>query len=137
MNISKFFLVPIGLPGMGKTTLSRFVSAQANRKIRLSQFNQPIQSNNLGHKLPLEYGFESFGSNYPNGQTLPLTASKGAQQSASEPEVEIKFSKISYDKMLTDNMSIYQEQNPEVDMHHAIDITRGYSDRDYLAAITL
>lgn len=26
-NVTKFFLVPIGLPGMGKTTLSRFLSA--------------------------------------------------------------------------------------------------------------
>ena len=51
-------------------------------------------------------------------------------------DIEIGFHKISYDRMLTDNMRIYQEQHPDVDMHVAIDITRGYSDRDYLEAVT-
>lgn len=49
----------------------------------------------------------------------------------------MKFHKISYDKMLTDNMRVYQEEHPDVDMHVAIDITRGFSDRDYLEAIHL
>jgi hypothetical protein len=26
-QVNKYFLVPVGLPGMGKTTLSRFLSA--------------------------------------------------------------------------------------------------------------
>ena len=32
-KVTKFFLVPIGLPGMGKTTLSRFLSANSQTYI--------------------------------------------------------------------------------------------------------
>jgi hypothetical protein len=65
---------------------------------------------------------------------LPLV--KG-RTDISDLEIEFNFHKISYDRMLTENMRTYQKEHPNVDMHVAIDITRGYSDRDYLDAIAL
>lgn len=41
-NVTKFFLVPIGLPGMGKSTLSRFLSATSQQYFN-ERFNQNIQ----------------------------------------------------------------------------------------------
>lgn len=38
-EVNKFFLVPVGLPGMGKTTLSRFLSATSQQYIN-DRFNQ-------------------------------------------------------------------------------------------------
>jgi len=42
-NVSKFFLVPIGLPGMGKTTLSRFLSATSQSYFN-ERFNKQIMA---------------------------------------------------------------------------------------------
>ena len=42
--------------------------------------------------------------------------------------LKIEFSKISYDRILTQNMKDYQDQNPGVNMHHAIDIIRPKAD---------
>ena len=53
-SISKFFVVPIGLPGMGKTTLSRFLLNSKNYTVT---YPPPVkkqlttQGINLGHKM--------------------------------------------------------------------------------------
>lgn len=52
-SIKKFFVVPIGLPGMGKTTLSRFL---LNSKSYSVTYPPPVQKHlssqgiNLGNK---------------------------------------------------------------------------------------
>ena len=49
-NVTKFFLVPIGLPGMGKSTLSRFLSATSQQYFN-ERFNQNIQTNKQYPKI--------------------------------------------------------------------------------------
>ena len=73
-NVTKFFLVPIGLPGMGKTTLSRFLGSA-------TQNNQMILS------AP---------KSYPKIQNFSKRAVIEQQHN-----VKIDFIKISYDRILT------------------------------------
>lgn len=40
-HVNKFFLVPIGLPGMGKSTMSRFLSANSQKYFN-ERFNQGL-----------------------------------------------------------------------------------------------
>lgn len=50
-NINKFILVPIGLPGMGKTTLSKFLNASSTNQHAFSQrINQNMQQQSLALK---------------------------------------------------------------------------------------
>ena len=82
-NINKFFLVPIGLPGMGKSTLSRFLSATSQKYFNKA-FNQNIQENNQQPKIQNFNKRSTFGTE--NIQTKPI---------------KIEFLKISYDRILT------------------------------------
>jgi len=42
------------------------------------------------------------------------------------------FSKISYDRILGDNVNEYMQAHPETPFHEVIDIIRDKADRDYL-----
>jgi hypothetical protein len=87
--IKKLFFVPIGLPGMGKTTLARHLESTAHKS-------------------------------FTNHNSTPF---------------KVQFKKISYDKMLTDNLEQYQKLHPDTPFHHIIDIIRPQADQDYLDAI--
>lgn len=47
----------------------------------------------------------------------------------------VSFEKISYDRILGENLSAYQEKHPEVPFHEIIDIIRSKADQDYLDQI--
>jgi hypothetical protein len=53
-----------------------------------------------------------------------------AQESIWLPQVT--FKKVSYDRILGDNLSEYQKEHPETPFHEIIDIIRGKADQDYL-----
>jgi len=53
-----------------------------------------------------------------------------AQESVWLPQVT--FKKVSYDRILGDNLSEYQKKHPETPFHEIIDIIRGKADQDYL-----
>ena len=71
-NVTKFFLVPIGLPGMGKSTLSRFLSATSQQYFN-ERFNQNIQTNKQYPKI------QSFSKRTGFGQEA-TTEKNGKQQ---------------------------------------------------------
>ncbi len=48
----------------------------------------------------------------------------------------VTFSKVSYDRILGDNLSEYQQDHPETPFHEIIDIIRGKADQDYLDEIS-
>ena len=74
--------------------------------------------------------------------TLSKHLESTAQHSNSNSEgkdiqsFQLLYKKISYDKMLTDNLKQYQMKHPEVPFHEVIDIVRAVADQDYLDAIT-
>jgi len=45
---------------------------------------------------------------------------------------QLSFSKISYDRILGDNVKEYQETHPNTPFHEIIDIIRAKADQDYL-----
>jgi hypothetical protein len=47
----------------------------------------------------------------------------------------VTFSKISYDRILGDNVNEYMEAHPKTPFHEVIDIIRDKADRDYLDQI--
>jgi len=40
----------------------------------------------------------------------------------------VSFTKVSYDRILGDNLSAYRDEHPEVPFHEIIDIIRGKAD---------
>jgi len=47
----------------------------------------------------------------------------------------VSYHKVSYDRILGENLSAYSEQHPEVPFHEVIDIIRSKADQDYLDQI--
>ena len=87
-SVKKLFFVPVGLPGMGKSTLAR----------------------HLKHAVE---------KNLTGKQGLP----------------SVTFSKVSYDGILGENVTAYQNEHPETPFHEIIDIIRAKADSDYLDQI--
>jgi hypothetical protein len=44
----------------------------------------------------------------------------------------VSYHKVSYDRILGENLSAYSELHPEVPFHEVIDIIRSKADQDYL-----
>ena len=42
------------------------------------------------------------------------------------------YHKVSYDRILGENLTAYSEKHPEVPFHEVIDIIRSKADQDYL-----
>lgn len=95
-NVSKIYFIPVGLPGMGKSTLAKHI------KQTVSKYFGEIR--NLGVN--------------------------GVASVSNSPKVN--FSKISYDRILGENVNSYSAEHPEVPFHEVIDIIRAKSDSDYL-----
>ena len=106
-NVKKLFFVPVGLPGMGKSTLAKHIKLAAQKS----------------HK--------------PGGvqSLLPEEMSPQLSGAHSSLPTNVSFEKVSYDRILGDNLSAYREQHPEVPFHEIIDIIRGKADQDYLDEI--
>jgi hypothetical protein len=49
----------------------------------------------------------------------------------------VNFSKISYDRILGDNVNEYMLEHPETPFHEVIDIIRDKADQDYLNQIVV
>ena len=77
-SIRKFVLVPIGLPGMGKTTLSRFLHHTCENPINFNKFD--VKSLSATNKLV-----------------------KRTQGGLEQHSLKLDFKKISYDAILGDN----------------------------------
>jgi len=128
----KLFFVPVGLPGMGKSTLAKNIrlsiekNLSATRKkatasnLKFDQFKSPsldhssFESANEGttkHSQSLERGLVSLYAN-----DLP----------------SVEFKKISYDRILGDLTNQYMEEHPSVPFHEVIDIIRPHADAEYL-----
>jgi tRNA uridine 5-carbamoylmethylation protein Kti12 len=90
-HIKRLFFIPVGLPGMGKSTLSKHIKMAVER--------------NLAHGL--------IKTHLNNAST-------------------VSYHKVSYDRILGENLSAYSEKHPEVPFHEVIDIIRGKADQDYL-----
>ena len=86
-SIKKLFFIPVGLPGMGKTTFC--------------------------HHLE---------------RTVSILSK---QKSASS----YKFKKISYDRILTQKLELFQKDHASVPFHEIIDIVRSQADLEYLKEI--
>ena len=92
-SVSKIYFIPVGLPGMGKSTLAKHI------KQTVVKF--------LG-----------------SGKDL---------HAASLPQVS--FAKISYDRILGENVTEYSAVHPETPFHEVIDIIRAKADSDYLEKV--
>lgn len=119
-SIKKFFVVPIGLPGMGKTTLSKFLMNSKNYEVTypMPQGKFGHQGINLGQKMKRVTNAQG---NYVNGNSqdsfgLLEKHGPGAENAAQQvinagfdglkgqyrhAKIKLDFMKISYDYILT------------------------------------
>jgi len=111
-HIKRLFFVPVGLPGMGKSTLSKHIKQAVDRN--LSDANL-IKTQKQDQNVPLIT--ERYLADLKKGDTRLPTVS---------------YHKVSYDRILGENLSAYSELHPEVPFHEVIDIIRSKADQDYL-----
>ena len=112
-HIKKLFFVPVGLPGMGKSTLAKHIKLAVE--------------NNLSDKnLQTQKHCKQEDKENPANVAAYLEKAFGKTLST------VSYSKVSYDRILGENLSAYQEQHPEVPFHEVIDIIRSKADQDYL-----
>lgn len=148
-SIKKFFIVPIGLPGMGKTTLSRFLLNSNNYTVTYPpsiKKQMTTQGINLGQKMnrvshPGENSQDTslLEQQGPMGQNVKDIINSGLEMMAShnrKAQVKLDFHKISYDYILTTAAQKYCDENEGVDLNTAIDIIRDQADQEYLDEIT-
>jgi hypothetical protein len=106
-NVRTFFFVPVGLPGMGKTTLSKNFRS-ACQKFFYSQIIEDQENTNPNIQP----------DQYPYGQLL------------------LDFQKVSYDGLLRKHQEEYLAKFPDEEFHRVIDIIRDFADKEYLDIIT-
>lgn len=110
-NVKKLFFVPIGLPGMGKSTLSKHIKLAIETNLsdyklaRISKTQKKHDHQQLPNQLKLELQ-KTFGNTLPS----------------------VSYHKVSYDRILGENLSAYSELHPEVPFHEVIDIIRSKAD---------
>jgi tRNA uridine 5-carbamoylmethylation protein Kti12 len=98
-NVKRLFFVPVGLPGMGKSTLAKHIRQATLRNLQggkggkvedfcsQKSFQEPVTGAKRDHT-------EAFGEAVPNlidGKIFP----------------DVDFEKISYDRILGDNTNAY------------------------------
>lgn len=105
-NIRTFFFVPVGLPGMGKTTLSKNFRSACQKYFFSQVDDQENTDPNLGK------------NQYPYGPLL------------------LDFQKVSYDGLLKKHQQEYLAKHPDEEFHRVIDIIRDFADQEYLDIIT-
>lgn len=108
-NVKKLFFVPVGLPGMGKSTLAKHMKNATQKHIAAQSLDK--------------------------GEILAQAALKSVEKISREGTTPISFAKVSYDGILGDNLNAYQKNHPETPFHEIIDIIRGQADQDYLEQI--
>lgn len=151
-SIKKFFVVPIGLPGMGKTTLSRFLLNSKNYSVT---YPPPVkkqltsQGINLGQKMnrvshnggnsqdtsPF-YLLERQGPMGENAKDIICSGLDSTPSHHRKAQIKLDFFKISYDYILTTAAQKYCDEHAGTDLNTAIDIIRDQADQQYLDEIT-
>ena len=102
-SVKKIFFIPVGLPGMGKSTLAKHI------------------------RTAVEKNFAGFG--LQNGTLLNSAKTHHLSENyLSKAQAKVDFHKISYDRILGDNLNAYQKLHPETPFHVIIDIIRDKAD---------
>ena len=116
LHVKKLFFVPVGLPGMGKSTLAKHIKLATSKHLSGDINNSAAKDFNSGIKTQLG-----------DAEMNPSLNHCLADQLGSELP-KVTFNKISYDRILGENLSAYQEKHPEVPFHEIIDIIRSKAD---------
>lgn len=106
-QVKRLFFVPVGLPGMGKSTLAKHIKNATEKHLSAE-------------------GLASTKADPSRLQALLSPDMDAASLLGSLPSVE--FNKISYDRILSDFTAAYIEKHPEVAFHEGIDIIRADAD---------
>ena len=129
-SIKKFFIVPIGLPGMGKTTLSRFLLNSKNYTVT---YPPPVQKHLATHGINLGSNMKRVQINGSSQDATNLLEKQGPMNEnvgqiiesglGSNPgqqrkaNVKLDFFKISYDYILTTTAQKYCDEHPGIDLN--------------------
>lgn len=149
-SIKKFFIVPIGLPGMGKTTLSRFLLNSKNysvtypppvqKQLNTTGINLNKMMNRVTHNGNSQDAFsnllEKQGPMSDNAQNIIQSGLDMTSAKHRKASIKLDFFKISYDYILTTTAQQYCDTHPGTDLNAAIDIIRDQADQQYLDEIT-
>ena len=121
-GIKKLFFVPVGLPGMGKSTLAKGIREATNQHL---SGGKDTLTDVLSQSMPI------LGAKRPHTQAFPENE---ARPNIIDGKVlpDVGFFKISYDRILGDNLNAYAQDHPDTPFHEIIDIIRDKADRDYL-----
>ena len=110
-QVKKLFFVPVGLPGMGKSTLAKHIRQAIQKNFQAG--NQDSGVTLLSSKREVDHIFkQSNGKNYVESNYLP----------------QVSFKKISYDRIIGENVKEFQKTHPETPFHEIIDIIRSKAD---------
>ena len=119
-STKKLFLVPVGLPGMGKSTLAKnFRKAIETHNLSMQQTSQ-IQENLTGQSMG-DYMKEA-KLNFATEQLITSVAKPYLPK-------RVIFQKVSYDRILGNKVKEFSATNPTVPFHEVIDIIRPKADR--------
>ena len=110
-SVRKLFFVPVGLPGMGKSTLAKHIRQATAKNLQGGKADYVDPSSQPLGKRDFCDAF-SGSPNVIDGLVLP----------------DVDFEKISYDSILGDNTNAYQQDHPETPFHEIIDIIRDKAD---------
>ena len=87
-HITKLFFVPVGLPGMGKSTLAKH--------IRMSVENNLCDSKSKTQKQSI----------------IPEDIALSLEKAFGKAVPNVTFTKVSYDRILGENLADYQAKHP-------------------------
>ena len=123
-HIRKLYFVPVGLPGMGKSTLAKHINTSTQKHLNKSA-------------VAARTGPQNVDSPYFNveKESEKKLREYGMAEGKLESMPEVDFQRISYDRILGDNTNEYGAKHPETPFHEIIDIIRGKADQDYLDQI--
>ena len=135
-QVQKLFFVPVGLPGMGKSTLAKNIRLSIEKNLSHNRQN-PSKTGN-GPQLPQASNLTSLeplakitDTSPHNGQPTQMI-DPSLQRFYADSLPSVDFQKISYDRILGDQTNSYLESHPDVPFHEVIDIIRPMADAEYL-----
>ena len=118
-STKKLFLVPVGLPGMGKSTLAKnFRKAIEKHNLMIQQVTHPEISRTVGG---MDQHMKEAKLNSSTEQLISKTVKPILPK-------RLIFQKVSYDRILGAKVDEFTATNPDVAMHEAIDIIRPLAD---------